>query len=658
MVALLLTVSALSSSTNKWGFHTTQTHHLLFPTLNLFSGFYIYNKEKQNRNKEAYISLSVNASGKRTSEVIENKGSLKGQRKVKRLILSEGRVEDENDGLICPGCGIFMQDEDPNLPGYYKESSVEEDKEMGSEAGVEGLFENELELFDDDEEDKFSDGGQEGLDDDSGKEEDLKTMNVTDWDSEEWESDFEDGDDDLEELDGFSPAGVGYGNVKEEVLDEGKKKRLTKSERKRIAREASRVKESYTVCARCHSLRNYGQVKNRAAENLIPDFDFDRLVATRLLKPTGTADSTVVVMVVDCVDFDGSFPKRAARSLFKALDVSYEASEKSKRLPKLVLVATKVDLLPSQISPARLDKWVRHRAKANGAPKLSGVYMVSARKDLGVKNLLEFIKNLAGPRGNVWVIGAQNAGKSTLINAFAKKGGSVIKKLTEAQIPGTTLGILRIGGILSAKAKMYDTPGLLHPYLLSMRLNSDEQKMVELRKELRPRTYRIKQGQTVHVGGMVRLDLDQTSVDTIYITVWVSPNVSLHLGKTENADEMKNNHAGVRLQPPIGVDRDAELGTWKKKEIKVSGISWDVNSMDVSVAGLGWFSVGFKGNANLTLWTYDGIETTLREPLVLDRAPSIERPGFLLPKAISDALANQGKLEAQAKKGQEDFVIS
>ncbi|KAG9141322.1 hypothetical protein Leryth_001778 [Lithospermum erythrorhizon] len=168
-------------------------------------------------------------------------------------------------------------------------------------------------------------------------------------------------------------------------------------------------------------------------------------------------------------------------------------------------------------------------------------------------------------------------------------------------------------------------------------------------------THTLQQGQTVHVGGMVRLDLDQTSVDTIYITVWVSPNVSLHLGKTENADEMKNNHAGVRLQPPIGVDRVAELGTWKKKEIKVSGISWDVNSMDVSVAGLGWFSVGFKGNANLTLWTYDGIETTLREPLVLDRAPSIERPGFLLPKAISDALANQGKLEAQAKKGQEDF---
>uniref|UniRef100_A0A0V0IB87 Putative ovule protein n=1 Tax=Solanum chacoense TaxID=4108 RepID=A0A0V0IB87_SOLCH len=370
-----------------------------------------------------------------------------------------------------------------------------------------------------------------------------------DWDSEEWESGLEEDEDDLKELDGFLPAGLGYGNITEEVLEKGKKKRVSKSERKRMAREAAKgEKEEVTVCARCHSLRNYGQVKNELAENLIPDFDFDQLITSRLMRPTGKADATVVVMVVDCVDFDGSFPKRAAKSLFKALEQSKDGLKQSKKLPKLVLVATKVDLLPSQISPARLDKWVRHRAKANGAPKLSGVYMVSSRKDLGVRNLLAFIKELAGPRGNVWVIGAQNAGKSTLINAFAKKGGVKATKLTEAPVPGTTLGILRIGGILSAKAKMYDTPGLLHPYLMSMRLNREEQKMVEIRKELQPRTYRIKHGQTVHIGGLVRLDLVQASVETIYVTVWASPSVSLHLGKTENADELKNNHAGVRLQ--------------------------------------------------------------------------------------------------------------
>ncbi|KAK4414390.1 GTP-binding protein BRASSINAZOLE INSENSITIVE PALE GREEN 2, chloroplastic [Sesamum alatum] len=598
----------------------------------LFTGLGIRKKDKHNR-KDLYLVRGSEAVIQKTAK-IHGRNSRKGDR---GLILSEGRDEDENYGLICPGCGVFMQDKDPNLPGFFQKRKVEVAEEVDAmEDFLDGDF-DDSEDFEEDDEDEIE-----------GKLEQVDESGI-DWDSEEWEMEFEDEDDHLKELDGFTPAGVGYGNVTEETLEKGKKKRVSKAERKRIAREAQR-EEEVTVCARCHSLRNYGQVKNQVAENLIPDFDFDRLISTRLMKPTGNADSTVVVMVVDCVDFDGSFPKRAAKSLFKALAEGKDGSKLSKKLPKLVLVATKVDLLPSQISPARLDRWVRHRAKANGAPKLSGVYMVSARKDLGVRNLLAFIKDLAGPRGNVWVIGAQNAGKSTLINAFSKKEGVKVAKLTEAPIPGTTLGILRIGGILPAKAKMYDTPGLLHPYLMSMRLSRDEQKMVEIRKELQPRTFRIKAGQAIHVGGLVRLDLDQASVETIYVTVWASASVSLHLGKIENADEIKSKHAGIRLQPPVGTGRVSELGEWVKRDVKASGTSWDVKSIDVAVAGLGWFSLGLKGEANLTLWTYDGIQITLREPLVLDRAPFLERPGFWLPKAISEAIGNQSKLEAQSRR--------
>lgn len=46
----------------------------------------------------------------------------------------------------------------------------------------------------------------------------------------------------------------------------------------------------------------------------------------------------------------------------------------------------------------------------------------------------------------------------------------------------------------------------------------------------------------------MRLDLSQASVETIYVTIWASPNVSLHLGKIENADEIWRNHVGIRLQ--------------------------------------------------------------------------------------------------------------
>ncbi|QHO12614.1 GTP-binding protein BRASSINAZOLE INSENSITIVE PALE GREEN 2, chloroplastic [Arachis ipaensis] len=603
------------------------------------------------RKVSCLIAFAVNGSS--TVQMIQKRNT--PRKEGKNPFLSEGRDEDESRGPICPGCGVFMQDEDSNLPGYYQQRKVKMEDELLDED--DDVFYNvSVEEEDDDgdgDDDDDDDGFLDGIKNELGG--DIEVLpDHFNWDSNEWKAKLLGVEDDETDLNGFVPAGVGYGNITEEVLERKRKKKVSKAEKKKLAREAQKVKEDGTVCARCHSLRNYGQVKNHTAENLIPDFDFDRLISTRLMNHSGNGSATVVVMVVDCVDFDSSFPWTVAKSLFKALEKIQDHSKKGKKLLKLVLVATKIDLLPSEVSPTRLDRWVRHRASAAGAPKPSAVYLVSSQKDLGIRNLLSFIKELAGPRGSVWVIGSQNAGKSTLINAFSKKQGAKTIKLTEASIPGTTLGILRIGGILSAKTKMFDTPGILHPYLMSMRLNREEQKMVEIRKELRPRSYRIKVGQAVHIGGLTRIDFIKASIETIYVTVWASPNVSLHMGKVENAEEVWSNHVGVRLQPPIGNKRAADLGTWQEMEIKVSGTSWEVNSIDVAIAGLGWYSLCLKGEATMKLWTFDGVEVTLREPLVLDRARSLEKPGFWLTRTISDAIGNQTKLEAQKRQKLDD----
>lgn len=433
------------------------------------------------------LPLSISSSSPAPVKVQKKKTKKSSSPDFQNVALfSEGRDTDAGR-LVCPGCGVFMQDLNLDLPGYYQKravpkecSDIEDDETFESFSLSSKSDDDEEEALDFDDDGVFSDLEQVKAGDGEGKGLDWNS----DWDVEEEE------DARRKELDGFSPAGVGYGNVTEEIVESRKREKISKSERKKKSREAEREEyDGATVCARCHSLRYYGQVKNTKLENLIPDFDFERLVTSTLLKPSST--SPVVVIVVDCVDFDGSFPKRAAKSLFKTLD-SIKKESKLTKFPKLILVGTKTDLLPSQISPTRLDRWVRNRAKANGAPRLTAVYLVSARKDVGIRNLLAFIKEQSGPRGNVWVIGAQNAGKSTLINAFAKRSCVKITRLTEAAIPGTTLGILRIGGILPAKAKMYDTPGLLHPNLMSMRLNREEQKMIEIRKELQPRTYRVK----------------------------------------------------------------------------------------------------------------------------------------------------------------------
>uniref|UniRef100_A0A5B6YN14 Putative nitric oxide synthase n=1 Tax=Davidia involucrata TaxID=16924 RepID=A0A5B6YN14_DAVIN len=414
--------------------------------------------------------------------------------------------------------------------------------------------------------------------------------------------------------------------------------------------------EKPVVCARCHSLRHYGIVKDPTVENLLPDFDFDHTVGRKLNSITGTR--TVVLMVVDAADFDGSFPRKVAKSVSATIDENSRAWKegKSGNVPRVVLVVTKIDLLPSSLSPTRFEHWVRTRAREGGANKITSLHLVSALRDWGLKNLVDDVVGLAGPRGNVWAIGAQNAGKSTLINSIGKHVGGKVTHLTEAPVPGTTLGIVRVEGVLPGQAKLFDTPGLLHPHQISTRLTREEQKLVQISKELKPRTYRIKAGHSVHIAGLMKLDLEESSVDSIYITVWASPLLPLHMGKTENVCTMLEDHFGRQLQPPIGEKRVKELGKWVRKEFRICGNSWDLSSVDIAAAGLGWFAIGLKGEAVLGVWTYDGVDVILRNSLIPHRSQIFEVAGFTFSKIVSkaDQALNKSHCQSEKKRKQSD----
>lgn len=323
--------------------------------------------------------------------------------------------------IVCPGCGVHMQDSDPKHPGFFIKPSQKDPETYRLHAHLEPVAQ----------EPEFSDSLKRGL---------------------VIEPESHGADSGLPE---FRP-------------------------------------EKPVVCARCHSLRHYGKVKDPTVENLLPDFDFDHTIGRKLASAKATR--SVALMVVDASDFDGSFPKRVAKLVSATIDEYSTAWKegKSGNVPRVVLVVTKIDLIPSSVSPTRFEHWVRQRAREGGANKLTSVHLVSAVKDWGLKNLVEDVTALAGPRGNVWAIGAQNAGKSTLINAIGKHVGGKISHLTVAPVPGTTLGIVRVEGVLPRQAKLFDTPGLLHPHQITTRLTREEQKLVHVSKELKPRTYRIK----------------------------------------------------------------------------------------------------------------------------------------------------------------------
>lgn len=403
------------------------------------------------------------------------------------------------------------------------------------------------------------------------------------------------------------------------------------------------------LCARCYSLRHYGHIISQQSERALPSFDLTKKVGKKIkLQKYRRA---VVLCVVDLADFDGSLPKAALQELLPGLEQGQSQAAQGYRL---IIAASKVDLLPSQATAARLQAWIYRRCRQANLPPPAAVHLISSVKGTGVKNLLTSIQEMVGMRGDVWVVGAQNAGKSSLINAMQKlagmRGGG--QQLTTAAHPGTTLGMLKVGGLLQSGCRMWDTPGVPHPYQLSSKLSAEEVRMLLPRRKLKPRTFRASVGQTILVGGLARMDLMHLPAQTMYLTIWASDEVSCHYGRTDNADERLQSSSGSLLVPPLGGEaRVAELGPLLPHNILLEGNSWKESSVDIAIAGLGWIAVGVKGRADLRVWVHKGVGLTTHASIVPDYAQSFERPGFSNSnlKIVDKATIKSSKIDQKSK---------
>lgn len=406
------------------------------------------------------------------------------------------------------------------------------------------------------------------------------------------------------------------------------------------------------LCQRCFSLKHSGKIKVSSAESALPDFDLGKKVGRKIFLQKDRR--SVVLCVVDVWDFDGSLPRSAIKSLLPPGAGEGNLDELELKF-KFMVAVNKFDLLPSEATTTRVQQWVRMRMRQAGLPSPDKVFMVSAVKGLGVKDMVQDIRVALGFRGDLWVVGAQNAGKSSLISAMKRLAGTAGKgEPTIAPVPGTTLGLLQVPGMpLGAKHRAFDTPGVPHTHQLTSKLGLEDVKKVLPSKQLRGRTYRLAPGNTLLLGGgLGRLDVLEAPGPTLYLTVFVSHHVNLHLGKTEGADERLQRMRGAELSPPEDPERAALLPPMEPVDVEVTGTDWRKSTVDIAVAGLGWVGVGCSGPARFRLWTLPGVAVTTHAALVPDYADEFERPGLssLLPKAAARGSTAQRDKERQERR--------
>lgn len=517
---------------------------------------------------------------------------------------------------MCPGCGVGLQAEDKNAPGFFV---------MPKRA-----FEQPSDEEDEDEEEDEDDAFIAGMmDDDDIDDDDIDEDFIPDgFELDENYVEMDDAEARLDALNALFDADDDYASAR----------RAEKKKRKKKGPPA-------VVCARCFALRTSGKVKNEAAEVLLPSFDFERVIGDsfeRLKKP----GSAVVLLMVDLLDFDGSFP-------VDAIDVIEPYVESG--VVDVLLVANKVDLMPVQCTRTRLTSFVRRRSKAFGLLRCSGVHLVSAKAGMGVNILATQLEQLLDRGKEVYVVGAQNAGKSSLINRLSQRYGGPGEEdggPIASPLPGTTLGMVKLPSLLPNGSDVYDTPGLLQPFQLSSRLTGEEMKLVLPSRRMTPRTYRAEIGSTIHIGGLARIDVIDSPQRTVYLTVWASNKVNTHYSRTgKDADAFLEKHGGSKMTPPIGELRMKNFGKWGYRTLNVYGEEWQASTRDISIAGLGWIAVGCNGNASFRVWTHEGVQVVTREALIPDMDKRLMSPGFSFENVGGGSSKNRPNDRANRQRG-------
>ncbi|MFD2612673.1 ribosome biogenesis GTPase YqeH [Paenibacillus gansuensis] len=334
------------------------------------------------------------------------------------------------------------------------------------------------------------------------------------------------------------------------------------------------------ICQRCFRIKNY----NEAAAITLDQGEF--------LKILGHVASTqaLVVNIVDIFDFEGSIVGGLQRFIGNN---------------PVVLVVNKIDLLPRGMNMNKIVNWVRKQAKEQGL-KVVDVVLCSAKRNMGFDRVIEVLESHRGGR-DIYVVGATNVGKSTLINRLIQGYSDLDSELTTSRYPGTTLDLVKIP--LDDGKFIIDTPGIVYSSRMTELVSRKDLGTVMPEKPIKPMVFQLNPEQTLFFGALARFDFVKGERQSF--TCYVSNALEIHRTKLERADELYADHAGELLTPPSKEGLD-ELPKWTKHEIRVPKGS----SSDIFISGLGWIRANGEAGALVNVHVPKGIKVLLRDALI------------------------------------------
>ena len=289
------------------------------------------------------------------------------------------------------------------------------------------------------------------------------------------------------------------------------------------------------LCERCFKLKNYGLY---------------RKVSYRILRKI--PDHAPVLYIVDILSLDFSF-----------IDM----------FDHPIVVVTKRDILPKSVKNNKIVNYLR-----NHYSNISDVVITSSKSGDGIVSLYQFISQYK----EVYLVGATNSGKSTLINKFIHFYGKGYNyDVTASMYPSTTLDMVSIA---LDNVTLIDTPGLINDGNIVNYLEQSDIKKITPKKEIKPKSCQIEGRGSILISQYVRVDYDVKVKSSIVI--YVSNDLEVRFAN-KDSDKLKN----------------------------LVSFHYSLSSrQDIVIPGLGFIKC--RDNINLVIYVKDGVVPNVRDNFI------------------------------------------
>lgn len=301
------------------------------------------------------------------------------------------------------------------------------------------------------------------------------------------------------------------------------------------------------LCKDCFRTKHYGEFKENAGNIHTVDY------ISKVVK-----DIDNIIFLIDLSDFFGTFDKRILNLV------------NGKRI---LYVANKVDLFPSQIFSREIKDWLSRELKT----EKKNIYLISSKKNRGIEKIEKEING--GKYKKIAVVGVTSVGKSCFINSLLRN-----ESTTVSRYPGTTMKPI----VLQTKegTKIVDTPGIYTKNRLSDLFDDKSKGHFLPEKKLVRTTVKCYRDMTVFFSAYIKMNF-HGSKNPVPVFHFFSPeNVGVHITNEEKSENKYIDWIPKILFPPYKNNNLNDIVFTEKKFFLNEG-------EELYISGLGFINMAF-----------------------------------------------------------------